>query len=63
MYYFNELCPPRLLWNTVHACECACVLQYLSQVEEGDRETRICLVGPSFLTRVEELHISDLSSA
>lgn len=39
------------------------VLHYLSQVEEGDREMRICLVGPSFLTRVEELHISDLSSA
>lgn len=52
MYYFYELCLS-VKW----------VLWDLSQVEEGDREMRICAVRPSFLPRVEELHISDLSIA
>lgn len=39
------------------------MLLYLSQVEEGNRVTRVAAVGPAFLTRVEELHVSDLSFA
>jgi len=36
---------------------------YLSQVEEGHRVTWVEVVSPAFLTRVEELHVPDLSFA
>lgn len=52
-----------LLWKAGHVSECVGVLWDLSQVEEGDRETRICPVGPPLLPSVEELYISDLSIA
>lgn len=44
-------------------CVSVRVLLYLSQVEEGHRVTRVGVVGPAFLTRVEELHVPDLSFA
>lgn len=47
----------------LHVCLSVHECWHLSQVEEGGREARICAVGPPFLSRMEELHISDLSSA
>lgn len=44
-------------------CVCVCALLYHSQVEEGHRVTWVGVVGPAFLTRVEELHVPDLSFA